>query len=221
MPVAKDSIMQQTKIVETQMSPPPLTAKTTYINSGKPKTIRYVLYVADTIVNFSGKSRHAIAINGQIPAPTLTFTEGDTAEIYVHNNLNVGTTIHWHGIFLPNQFDGVPYLTQMPIPAHKTHLYKFPIRQNGTYWYHSHSELQEQSGMYGALILNKRNNEPDIKTLPIVLSDWTDMKSGEIDRSLHNATDWFAIKKKNYSKLFRSNRPRKRKNQIQKTNRNA
>ena len=117
--------------------------------------------------------------------------------------LNVGTTIHWHGIFLPNQFDGVPYLTQMPIKPHETHLYKFPIIQNGTYWYHSHSELQEQSGMYGALILNKkdgdstfRKNIDDLPTLPIVLSDWTDMKPKEVDRSLHNATDWFAIKKK-------------------------
>jgi len=160
----------------------------------KPKTIRYDLYVKDTTVTFSGKEKYAIAINGSIPAPTLTFTEGDTAEIYVHNMLDVGTSVHWHGIFLPNQFDGVPYLTQMPIPPHKTHLYKFPIIQNGTYWYHSHSGLQEQSGMYGALILNKKN-EPDMKTLPVVLSDWTDMKAREIHRSLHNGTDWFAIKK--------------------------
>ncbi|CAN5541215.1 hypothetical protein BH11BAC1_BH11BAC1_09460 [soil metagenome] len=161
----------------------------------KPKVVRYDLFVADTIVNFSGRARNAIAINGSIPAPTLTFTEGDTAEIYVHNMLNVGTSIHWHGIFLPNQFDGVPYLTQMPIKPHETHLYKFPIIQNGTYWYHSHFGLQEQSGMYGALILHKRN-ESTIPTFPIVLSDWTDMKPKEVDRSLHNATDWFAIQKK-------------------------
>ena len=167
-----------------------------YIKSEKPGTIRYDLYVRDTIVSFSGKSRKAVAINSSIPAPTLTFTEGDTALIYVHNMLDVGTTIHWHGIFLPNQFDGVPYLTQMPIPPHETHLYTFPIIQNGTYWYHSHSELQEQSGMYGALILLKRDKEPTIPTIPIVLSDWTDMKPAEVDRSLHNGTDWFAIKKK-------------------------
>ncbi len=159
-----------------------------------PKLVRYDLYVSDTVVTFSGKSKAAISINGTIPGPVLTFTEGDTAEIYVHNNLDVGTTIHWHGIFLPNQFDGVPYMTQMPIKAHETHLYKFPIIQNGTYWYHSHSELQEQSGMYGALILKKKN-ETEIPTIPIVLSDWTDMNPHEVDRSLHNATDWFAIKK--------------------------
>jgi CopA family copper-resistance protein len=173
----------------------------------KPKTVRYDLYVADTNVNYSGKQKHAIAINGTIPAPTLTFTEGDTAEVYVHNTLDVGTAIHWHGIFLPNRFDGVPYLTQLPIPPHQTHLYKFPIIQNGTYWYHSHSGLQEQSGMYGALVLNKRN-EPTIPAIPIVLSDWTDMKPKEVNRSLHNATDWFAIKKgttQSYSESIKSN----------------
>src|SRR5450755_864403 len=117
----------------------------------------YHLYISDTVVNYTGKIRKALAINGSIPGPTLTFTEGDTAEVYVHNLLRVGTSVHWHGIFVPNQFDGVPYLTQMPIKPGDTHLYKFAIIQNGTYWYHSHSKLQEQSGMYGALILNKRN----------------------------------------------------------------
>ena len=160
----------------------------------KPKTVRYDLYVNDTTVNFTGKSRKAIAINGSIPAPTLTFTEGDTAEIYVHNKMNVETSVHWHGVFLPNRFDGVPNLTQMPIKPHSTYIYKFPIIQNGTYWYHSHTRLQEQSGMYGALIFNKRN-EPSIPTIPVVLSDWTDMNPKEVDRSLHNGTDWFAIKK--------------------------
>ena len=126
--------------------------------------------------------------------PTLTFTEGDTAEIYVHNNLNEETSLHWHGLFLPNQYDGVPNLTQMPIKAHTTHLYKFPIIQHGTHWYHSHTELQEQIGMYGAFIMNKRK-EWDIPTIPVVLSEWTDMKPEEVHRSLHNATDWFAIKK--------------------------
>ena len=104
----------------------------------------------------TGKSKHAIAINGSIPVPTLTFTEGDTAEMYVHNMLEEETSVHWHGVFLPNQVDGVPYLTQLPIKAHETFLYKFPVIQNGTYWYHSHTKLQEQSGMYGALIFLKR-----------------------------------------------------------------
>jgi len=158
------------------------------------KTIRYDLYVADTMVNYSGKMKMAMAINGQIPGPVLTFTEGDTAEVYVHNKMDMETSVHWHGVFLPNKMDGVPYLTQMPIKPHSTYLYKFPVIQNGTYWYHSHTMLQEQSGMYGALIFNKKN-EPAIPALPVVLSDWTDMNPAEVDRSLHNASDWFAIRK--------------------------
>jgi len=158
------------------------------------KVVRYDLYVADTTVRFSGKERHAIAINGSIPAPTLYFNEGDTAEIWVHNLLKKETSIHWHGLILPNQYDGVPYLTTAPIKPGESHLFKFPIVQNGTYWYHSHTKTQEQDGMYGALILYKRN-EPAYKQLPIVLSEWSNMKSHEIDRSLHNQTDWFAIQK--------------------------
>ena len=164
------------------------------VNNTPPRTVRYDLYIADTTVTFGKKSKRAIAVNGQIPMPTLTFTEGDTAEIYVHNNLNEETSLHWHGLMLPNKYDGVPNLTQMPIKAHTTHLYKFPIIQHGTHWYHSHTELQEQIGMYGAFIMNKRE-EWDIPTLPVVISEWADMKPEEIHRSLHNATDWFAIKK--------------------------
>jgi CopA family copper-resistance protein len=159
-----------------------------------PHTVRYDLYIRDTIVTFGKKPRRAIAVNGQIPMPTLTFTEGDTAEILVHNELNEGTTLHWHGIFLPNRYDGVPNLTQMPIKPHTTHLYRFPLIQSGTYWYHSHFKFQEQIGMYGAFIINKRK-EWDIPTMPAVLSDWSDLKPREVNRNLHNGTDWFAIEK--------------------------
>lgn len=158
------------------------------------QTVRYDLYIADTTVTFGEEPKRAIAVNGTIPMPTLTFTQGDTAEIYVHNNLNEETSLHWHGLFLPNRYDGVPNLTQMPIKPHTTHVYKFPIVQHGTHWYHSHSRLQEQIGMYGAFIMNKRN-EWDIPTLPVVLSEWTDMNPEEVHRSLKNASDWFAIKK--------------------------
>ena len=166
------------------------------------KIVRYDLYVRDTIVTFGDKPKHAIAVNGQIPMPTLTFTEGDVAEIYVHNELNEDTSLHWHGLFLPNQYDGVPNLTQMPIKPHTTHLYKFPIIQHGTHWYHSHTELQEQIGMYGNFVMNKRADDPtfrkgidDLPTVPIVLSEWTDMKPENVHRMLHNASDWFAIQK--------------------------
>ncbi len=160
-----------------------------------PRTIRYDLYIADTTVTFGGKPKRAIAVNGQIPMPTLTFTEGDTALIYVHNRLKKETTsLHWHGVFLPNRYDGVPNLTQMPIKPGETHIYKFPLIQHGTHWYHSHSGLQEQIGMYGSFIINARK-EWDIPTLPIILSDWTNMNPKEVNRSLHAASDWFSIKK--------------------------
>ena len=164
--------------------------------------MRYDLYVRDTIVTFGDKPKRAIAVNGQIPMPTLTFTEGDIAEIYVHNELNEETSMHWHGLFLPNQYDGVPNLTQMPIKPHTTQLYKFPIIQHGTHWYHSHTGLQEQIGMYGSFVMNKKAADPtfrkgidDLPTVPIILSEWTDMKPENVHRLLHNATDWFAIQK--------------------------
>lgn len=158
------------------------------------QTIRYDLYVTDTTVNYSGKKRHAMAVNGQLPAPTLSFTIGDTALIYVHNYSAEPTSIHWHGVQLPERMDGVSYLTQMPIPPHTTYIYKFPVVQAGTYWYHSHFMLQEQIGVYGALIFNKRT-EPNIPTIPVVLSDWSNTKPSEIQRMLHTGNDWFSIKK--------------------------
>ena len=169
------------------------------------KTVRYDLFVTDTTVNYTGKTKHAIAINGSIPAPTLYFTEGDTALIYVHNTLNTETSIHWHGLILPNDQDGVPYLTTAPIKSKTTHIYKFPIKQNGTYWYHSHTKLQEQSGMYGAFIIYKKDEEK-IPEYTMVLSDWTNQKPYEVHRSLHNANDWYAIKKgstQSYSEAIR------------------
>ena len=166
------------------------------------KVVRYDLYVKDTIVNFTGKQKRAIAVNGQIPMPTLTFTEGDTAEIHVHNRLKESTSLHWHGLYLSNKEDGVPYLTQMPIEPNTTHIYRFPIIQNGTHWYHSHSGLQEQVGMYGSMVLLKRTDDPtfrkgidDLPTVPVILSEWTDYNPDNVHRMLHNANDWFAIKK--------------------------
>ncbi|RZK65881.1 MAG: copper oxidase, partial [Pedobacter sp.] len=166
------------------------------------KAVRYDLYVKDTLVNYAGKEKRAIAVNGQIPMPTLTFTEGDTAEIVVHNQLKEGTSLHWHGVFLPNKDDGVPYLTQPQISPGTTHTYRFPVIQNGTHWYHSHSGLQEQIGMYGNLVLLKKADDKtfrkgidDLPTVPIVLSEWTNLNPNNVHRMLHNASDWSAIKK--------------------------
>ena len=178
------------------------------------KTVHYDLYITDTLVDYSGKTKRAIAVNGQIPMPTLTFMEGDTAEIVVHNQLNESTSLHWHGVYLPNKEDGVPYLTQMPIEPNTTHTYRFPIIQNGTHWYHSHSGLQEQLGMYGSLILKKRNDDKsfrkgidDLPEVPVILSEWTDIKPENIHRMLHNANDWSSIKKgtvQSYSEAIKS-----------------
>lgn len=127
------------------------------------RVVHYDLYVRDTIVNLTGNARRAIAVNGQIPMPTLEFTEGDTAEIVLHNELKENTSLHWHGVFLPNQYDGVPYLTQMPVKPGSTHTYRFPIVQHGTHWYHSHSGLQEQIGMYGSFVMHKRAEDPTFR----------------------------------------------------------
>jgi FtsP/CotA-like multicopper oxidase with cupredoxin domain len=154
----------------------------------------YHLYISDTVVNYTGKIKKALAINGSIPAPTLTFTEGDTAEIYVHNTMMMETSIHWHGLILPNRYDGVSYLTTAPIKMGQTHFYTFPIVQNGTYWYHSHTMMQQQSGLYGAIIIHKKN-EPPVKEYTLLLSDWTDENPDQVDRSLHNATDWYGVRK--------------------------
>lgn len=163
------------------------------------KRVRYDLYVKDTLVNFTGKNRRAIAINGKLQAPTLYFTEGDTAEIYLHNRLKENTGLHWHGVILPNEQDGVPYLTTKPVKPGETHLYKFRVSQNGTYWYHSHEALQEQIGMNGILVFKKREGEPQTQynaEIPVLLGDWSDDDPMQIARRLHMAnTDWYAVKK--------------------------
>ena len=160
-----------------------------------PKVTRYELTIMDTTYNFTGRLRKGYAVNGRSPMPTLEFTEGDTALIVVHNAMaREATSLHWHGIILPNGLDGVPYLTTPPINAGGTQVYKFPLLQSGTYWYHSHTDLQEQNGMHGALIIHKRD-EPPMPERVVILSEWTDMKPSGVHRRLHNASDWFAIEK--------------------------
>ena len=171
-----------------------------------PHRVIYHLYISDTVVNYTGRLRHAIAVNGSLPGPTLTFTEGDTAVIYVHNEMMMATSIHWHGLIVPNRYDGVSYLTSPPIAPMQTYVATFPIVQNGTYWYHSHTMLQEQVGLYGAIVIHKRTtgvgrsaavgvDAPAEKEYTVLLSDWTDERPYEVQRSLHYATDWYAIRK--------------------------
>lgn len=133
------------------------------------------LYLERKNLLVGGKPGRAIAINGSIPGPVIRMQEGKAALIRVHNRLRESTSIHWHGILLPFNMDGVPGISFPGIPAGETFTYRYPVRQNGTYWYHSHTGLQEQLGHYGQLILDPAEPDPieyDVEH-SIVLSDWT------------------------------------------------
>jgi hypothetical protein len=168
-------------------------------------TVEYHLTIAWQEVNFSGRPVPAMTINNEIPGPTLRFQEGDMALIHVRNTMDVETSIHWHGILVPPDMDGVPYISFPPIAPGATFTYRFPIRQNGTYWYHSHTALQEQSGVYGSIVIEppaphkKRQADRDYAVL---LSDWTDENPDEVLRTLKRGSDWFALQKGNGRSLL-------------------
>ena len=156
----------------------------------------YTLTIEKQAVNFTGKEVMGMTINGSIPGPTLEFTEGEQAVIHVINKMDVETSVHWHGILLPNFQDGVPYLTTPPIKAGTTFTYKFPIKQNGTYWYHSHTMLQEQSGVFGSIVIQPKEKSLDYdKELVLMLSDWTNEKPKDVMRTLKRGSEWYGIKK--------------------------
>lgn len=139
----------------------------------------------------------AITINGGIPGPTLRFRVGDVARIRVHNRMkDEDTSIHWHGLILPNDQDGVPGVTMDPIRPGTTFVYEFPIVHEGTYWYHSHTSLQEQEGIYGSIVVDDKLAEKKAKRdHVIVLSDWTREPGVEVMRSLARGTEWYEVKK--------------------------
>jgi len=133
------------------------------------------LYLDEKYLLIGDKVGRAIAINGSIPGPVIRMREGKEALIRVHNRMRESTSIHWHGILLPFNMDGVPGISFPGIPAGETFIYRFQVRQNGTYWYHSHTGLQEQLGHYGQLILDPAEPDPieyDVEH-SVVLSDWT------------------------------------------------
>ena len=137
---------------------------------------QFDLAITERDVNFTGRHRTATTINGGVPGPTLRWREGDDVTIRVTNHLAETTSIHWHGILLPWQMDGVPGLSFNGIEPGATFTYRFPVTQSGTYWYHSHSRFQEQTGLYGALVIEPRDPDPvsyDNEHV-ILLSDWTD-----------------------------------------------
>ncbi|MAS95035.1 MAG: hypothetical protein CMO55_17705 [Verrucomicrobiales bacterium] len=163
------------------------------------ETVEYDLTIAGETVNITGKDRPAITINGGIPGPVLEFTEGDHAVMRVHNKLDVPTSIHWHGLLVPPSMDGVPFVSFPPIEPHSTFVYRFPIRHSGTYWYHSHSGLQEQKGVYGQIVIHPKNQRSDIGRIdhdvPVLLSDWSDESTHEIMKTLRRGSEYYAIQK--------------------------
>ncbi len=160
------------------------------------KTVEYKLNIAEENVDMTGKTVMGMTINGGIPGPTLRFNEGDTAVMHVTNSMDVPTSVHWHGLLLPPEMDGVPFISYPPIKPGATFTYRFPIRQTGTYWYHSHSGLQEQRGLFGAIvILPKERNHGEDKDHVVVLSDWTNQNPKEILRNLRRGSEFFGVQK--------------------------
>ena len=151
------------------------------------------LVIAQQPVNFTGKKRIATTINGSIPAPTLHWRLGDTVTLRVTNRLREPTSIHWHGIILPFEMDGVPGISFPGIAPGETFTYRFKVQQTGTYWYHSHSGHQEQLGMYGAIIIDERGSDlgKPMREHVIVLSDWTDENPAQVFRKLKVHADYF------------------------------
>ena len=159
-------------------------------------TTTYHLTLKQEKVNKAGKEVFGMTINNSIPGPILRFTEGGYAVIYMKNEMDVETSVHWHGILLPNFFDGVPYLNTPPILPGQTQKYEFPLKQSGTYWYHSHTMLQEQSGVYGPIVIETIEKKLVYdKELVIVLSDWTNENPENVLRFLKRGTEWYNIKK--------------------------
>lgn len=156
----------------------------------------YTLIIDEELVNKAGKEVVGMTINGSIPGPILTFTEGEYAVIYVKNNLSEETSVHWHGLLLPNFFDGVPYLTTPPIAPGETLKYEFPLKQAGTYWYHSHTMLQEQNGVFGSFVIHPKEETLEYdKELLMILSDWTNEKPMNVLRFLKRGTEWYNWRK--------------------------
>lgn len=153
----------------------------------------YDLTIAPLAVNFSGETREAMAINGQIPGPTLRFKEGEDVVINVTNRMKHDTSVHWHGILLPPEMDGVPGISYPGIKLGETFTYRFTTKQSGTYWYHSHSGLQEQSGIYGALVIDPVKKEPYRfdRDYVVMLSDWTDENPESVLRKLKVKSDYY------------------------------
>ena len=172
------------------------------VNSpGQPNVLtgnEFDLFIGETPVNITGAARTAMTINGSLPGPILRWREGDTVTLRVRNRLKEDTSIHWHGIILPANMDGVPGLSFHGIAPDGMYEYKFKVNQNGTYWYHSHSGLQEQLGVYGALVIDAKEPEPFSydRDYVVLLSDWTDENPARVLAKLKKQSDYYNYHKR-------------------------
>ncbi len=172
------------------------------VNSpGQPQVLSgsdFDLFIGETPVNFTGAPRTAMTINGSLPGPLLRWREGDTVTLRVKNRLREPTSIHWHGILLPANMDGVPGLSFNGIAPDGLYTYQFKVRQHGTYWYHSHSGMQEQAGIYGPLVIEPREPEPFAyeRDYVVMLSDWTDENPSQLLRTLKKQADYYNAHKR-------------------------
>jgi CopA family copper-resistance protein len=155
-------------------------------------------------VNITGRARTAMAINGQIPAPILRWHEGDTVALAITNRLSEPTSIHWHGVRVPSPMDGVPGLSFAGIPPGQTFVYRFPVHQSGTYWYHSHSGLQEQSGIYGPIVIEPKAgySQPFDRDYVVFLSDWSDTSPDTIVSNLKFQSDYYNFHQRTVGTFF-------------------
>jgi len=172
------------------------------VNSpGQPNVLtgnEFDLFIGETPVNITGAARTAMTINGSLPGPILRWREGETVTLRVRNRLKEDTSIHWHGIILPANMDGVPGLSFQGIAPDGMYEYKFKVNQNGTYWYHSHSGLQEQLGVYGALVIDAKEPEPFSydRDYVVLLSDWTDENPARVLAKLKKQSDYYNYHKR-------------------------
>ncbi len=169
------------------------------------KANTYDLSIGATTIDVTGTPRPALAINGGVPGPVLRFSEGEDLVINVANTLGVDTSIHWHGLILPPAQDGVPGISFDGIKPGTTHTYRFPAQQSGTYWYHSHSGLQEQAGVYGAIVIEPARREPFKfdRDYVVVLSDFHDHKPERIRANLKKKADYYNFSQRTAGDFFR------------------
>ncbi len=164
----------------------------------------FYLSIGNSVVNYTGTPTIATTVNGMLPAPTLKWREGDTVTLHVTNNLSVDSSIHWHGLILPPNMDGVPEISFAGIKPGETYTYTFTVQQSGTYWYHSHSGFQEQTGVHGSIVIEPKEKDPYAyeRDYVISLSDWSDENPDRIYRKLKVMGDYYNYNQRTVGDFF-------------------